>query len=114
MTMPQLSPLIGEKLEDFPQFKPYIGPRRGVGHTIDKCITCRLYSETCIRRSPLGPVQLPVIQRWPAYKDCIENYLILYIVVYIAIALTNFDAQVTSGLLTLEDFTTTKALSCQL
>ena len=33
---------------------------------------------------------------------------------YIAIALTNFDAQVTSGLLTLQDFTNTKALSHQL
>ena len=33
---------------------------------------------------------------------------------YIAIALTNFDAQVKSGLLTLEDTTNTKALSRQL
>ena len=33
---------------------------------------------------------------------------------YIAIALANFDAQVTSGLLTLGDTTNTKALSRQL
>ena len=30
------------------------------------------YSETCIRRSPLGPNQLAVIQRWPAYRLCVE------------------------------------------
>ena len=28
------------------------------------------YSETCIRRSPLGPDQLVVIHRWPAYGVC--------------------------------------------
>ena len=33
---------------------------------------------------------------------------------HIAMALANFDAQVTSGLLTLEDITNTKALSDQL
>ena len=33
------------------------------------------YSETCIRRSPLGPDQLAVIPRWLAYTVCIEiNY----------------------------------------
>ena len=62
----------------------------------------------------MGLDQLAVIQRWPAYKDCIENWLILYIIMYIAIALTNFDAQVTNGLLTLENITNTKALSRQL
>ena len=31
---------------------------------------------------------------------------------YIATALTNFDAQVTNGLLMLEDIINTKALSC--
>ena len=31
------------------------------------------YSETCLRQSPFGPDQLAVIQRWPAFKDCIEN-----------------------------------------
>ena len=33
---------------------------------------------------------------------------------YIAIALTNFDAELTSGLLKLEDITNTKVLSRQL
>ena len=73
-----------------------------------------VYNETCIRQSPLGPDQLTVIQKWPAYRDCIENELILYIVMYIALALTNFNAQVTGGLLTLEGITNTKVLSCQL
>ena len=31
-----------------------------------------VYSETCIRRSPLGPDQLALIQMWPAYRVCIE------------------------------------------
>ena len=31
-----------------------------------------VYSETCMRRSPLGPDQLAVVQRWPAYKVCVE------------------------------------------
>ena len=30
------------------------------------------YSGTCIRRSPLGPGQLAVLQRWPAYTVYIE------------------------------------------
>ena len=60
----------------------------------------------------MGPDQLAVIQRWPAYKDCNENELILYIVLYIA--LSKFDAQVTSGLLMLEDITNAEALSHQL
>ena len=30
------------------------------------------YSETCLRRSPLGPGQLAVIQRWPAYKTVLK------------------------------------------
>ena len=30
------------------------------------------YSGTCIKRSPLGPGQLAVLQRWPAYTVCIE------------------------------------------
>ena len=58
----------------------------------------------------MGPDQLAIIQRWPAYRDCIENESILYIVMYIAIALTNFNARVTSGIRTLEDITNTKAL----
>ena len=33
---------------------------------------------------------------------------------YIALALPNFDAQVTSGLLTLEDTTNTKVVNCSL
>ena len=83
-------------------------------HEINKThFSKTVYSETCLRRSPLGPDQLAVIQRWPAYKDCIENQLILYIVMNIAIALTNFVAQVTSGLLTLEDITNAKVLSRQ-
>ena len=43
-----------------------------------------------------------------------KSLLILYIGMYIAIALTNFNAQLTSGLLTLEDITNTIALSHQL
>ena len=46
-------------------------------------------SESFLRGSPLGPDQLTVVQMWPACKECIENLLILYIVMYIAIALTN-------------------------
>ena len=33
----------------------------------------QIYSETCLRRSPLAPDQLAVMQRWPAYRDCIED-----------------------------------------
>ena len=73
-----------------------------------------VYSETCLRLSPLGPEQLAVIQRWPVYKACIKNQLIPYIVMYIAIALTNFNVQLTSSLLILENSTNTIRLSCQL
>ena len=37
------------------------------------------YSETCTRWSLLGPDQLVVIEWWPAYKDYIENELILHV-----------------------------------
>ena len=40
-------------------------------HILDEMETS--YSETCIRRSPLGPDKLAVIQRCPAYRDHIEN-----------------------------------------
>ena len=35
------NPASGGKIGRLPQFKPYIGPRRGVGNTIDKCIIIR-------------------------------------------------------------------------
>ena len=41
--------------------------------TVCACLLFSMcYSETCIGRSPLGPDQLAIIQRWPACKDCIE------------------------------------------
>ena len=72
----------------FTCIKPYLQQHLDMNSLRKKHLCClalgtgKMLQWNLLRWSPLGPDQLVAIQRWPAYKDCIENYLILYIVMH--------------------------------
>ena len=55
---------------------PYAARSRTNQWQAQQCNHSR-YSETCIRRSPLGADQLAVIQRWPAYIEFVPKLITL-------------------------------------
>ena len=52
---------------------------RYMGHKSDFCLKyLYMYSENCIRQSPLGLNQLAVIQRWPEINVASNNTCFIY------------------------------------